>query len=127
MVERTKQLAIIVSNIGQKGQIVANAFEVSSIPAIPSTVRYTLETTITKAVATPTITVSTKGCNIEIKAWATGLFVFTAENAIGAVPKPDSLANIALLNPHNRQAKAPPIIALGAKASLIIKSIVSGR
>ena len=102
------------------------AFEVSSIPAIPSTVRYAFETTITKAVATPTITVSTNGCNIEMKACATGLLVFTAENAIGAVPNPDSFANIARRNPHNMQANAPPVIALGEKASLIIRTMVSG-
>ena len=53
--------------------------------------------------------------------------VFTAENAIGAVPKPDSLANIALLNPHNKQAKAPPVIALGENASVIINFNVTMR
>ena len=77
--------------------------------------------------ATPTITVSTKGCNIDIKACATGLLVLTALNAIGAVPRPDSFANIALLNPQRRQANAPPAIAFGEKASLIIRAIVSGK
>ena len=47
--------------------------------------------------------------------------VLTAENAIGAVPSPDSLANIARLNPQRRHAKAPPVIALGENASFIIK------
>ena len=125
--DKTKQLAIIVRIIGYAGQIEAKAFEVSSIPAIPSTVRYAFETTMTKAVATPTITVSTKGCSIEMKACATGLFVLTALNAIGAVPNPDSFANIALLKPHSKQAKAPPVIARGEKASFIIKTTVSGR
>ena len=65
--------------------------------------------------------------NIDIKACATGLFVFTAENAIGAVPKPDSFANIALLKPQSKQANAPPVIALGEKASFIIRTKVSGK
>ena len=94
---------------------------------MPSTVKYALETTITKAVATPTITVSTNGCNIEIKACATGLLVLTAEKAIGAVPSPDSFANIARLKPQSIQAKAPPVIALGENASFTIKTSVSGR
>ena len=87
---------------------------------MPFTHKYCLETTITKVVAVLTITVSTNGCNIDIKACATGLFVFTAEKAIDAVPKPDSFANIARLNPHNKQAKAPPCIALGENASLLL-------
>ena len=66
--DKTKQLAIIVRSIGYAGQIVANALDVSSIPAMPSTVKYALETTITKAVAEPTITVSTNGCSMDIKA-----------------------------------------------------------
>ena len=113
---------IIVGNTGKNGNALPKAFEVNSIPAIPDTFKYSLETTITKAVATPTITVSTKGCSIDINACFTGLEVFTAENAIGAVPKPDSFANIALLNPHNKQANAPPVIALGENASFTIST-----
>ena len=120
MVESTKQLAITVNKYGKYGHIVPNALDVSSIPAIPSTVKYALETTITNAVDTPTITVSTNGCSIDINACTTGLFVLTAEKAIGAVPRPDSLANIARLNPHNIQANIPPVNALGENASLII-------
>ena len=51
----------------------------------------------------------------------------TALKAIGAVPSPDSLANIARLNPHSKQAKAPPDIALGENASITINFIVSGK
>ena len=61
MVERTKQLAINVNNIGKNGHTVPKALEVNSIPASPVFCKYTPLTTITKAVAEPTITVSTKG------------------------------------------------------------------
>lgn len=108
LIDSTKQLAINVNKIGKNGQTLPNAFDVNSIPAIPDVCRYSPDTTMTNAVAEPTITVSTNGCNIAINACATGLFVLTAENAIGAVPSPDSFANIARLNPHSMHIIQPP-------------------
>ena len=94
---------------------------------MPWTCKYSPVTTITNAVETPTIQVSTNGCNIAIKACATGLLVLTAAKAVGAVPNPASFANIARLNPHNIQPKSPPpTIAWGWKACTIITFIAWG-